>query len=298
MIDLLSAPQIADSTAAANDLRGPEGNVQDVSFGDVAPTLTSADVEQFISQGFIRIDEAFSPEIAEQVRSVLWEDCGCSPDDPSTWKKPVIQLDRYHTGAFIESVNTPKLRSAFDQLLGPRGWAPCRTMGRFLIRFPSDDDPGDTDWHVDGGFKVPEPDGISWRINFKSKTRGLLMFFLFSDVSENDAPTRISVGSHKAIARLLQDKGEWGLSFREVINSPACGPQDRPIVEATGRAGTVYLCHPFLVHAGQQHRGKTPRFMAQPRLVSRKEFLSPGKEALYSPVELAILRAVSNSDPL
>ena len=36
---------------------------------------------------------------------------------------------------------------------------------------------------------------------------------------------------------------------------------------AIGPAGTVYLCHPFLVHAAQPHRGSQPRFMAQPPLL-------------------------------
>lgn len=36
---------------------------------------------------------------------------------------------------------------------------------------------------------------------------------------------------------------------------------------AIGPAGTVYLCHPFLVHAAQRHRGAQPRFLAQPPLL-------------------------------
>lgn len=41
---------------------------------------------------------------------------------------------------------------------------------------------------------------------------------------------------------------------------------ERPEALATGEAGTVYLCHPFLVQAAQRHQGTTPRFMAQPPL--------------------------------
>lgn len=42
----------------------------------------------------------------------------------------------------------------------------------------------------------------------------------------------------------------------------------RPQVCATGAAGTVYLCHPFLVHAAQPLvRGERPRFLAQPPLL-------------------------------
>ena len=42
---------------------------------------------------------------------------------------------------------------------------------------------------------------------------------------------------------------------------------DRPLAWATGRAGDVYLCHPFIVHAATwPHRGNAPRFIAQPPL--------------------------------
>lgn len=297
MIDLRSAQQLADQVAPGEPQRW-SGLDEFFDPADSKLILNSNEIEQFITRGFIRIDNAFSSEIADQVRPILWRDCGCLPEDPSTWKKPLIRLRRYRTGPFIEAANTKKLYSVFDQLVGVRGWFPCRSMGMFPIRFPSDEDPGDTDWHIDGSFELHEPDYLSWRVNFRSKTRALLMLFLFSDVGPDDAPTLISVGSHMGIARLLHDKGEWGLSLREITASAACGPQDRPIVEATGKAGTVYLCHPFLVHASQKHRGKTPRFMAQPRLIPRKDLMIPGGEARYSPVEIAISRAVANQDRL
>ena len=57
---------------------------------------------------------------------------------------------------------------------------------------------------------------------------------------------------------------------------------------ATGAAGTVYLCHPFLVHAGQSHRGTTPRFLAQPPLVPKVRFELTRRDGNYSLVEQAI----------
>jgi hypothetical protein len=61
-----------------------------------------------------------------------------------------------------------------------------------------------------------------------------------------------------------------------------------PEATATGAAGTVYLCHPFLVHAGQPHRGTTPRFLAQPPLVPKVRFELTRGDGNYSPVEQAI----------
>jgi hypothetical protein len=42
---------------------------------------------------------------------------------------------------------------------------------------------------------------------------------------------------------------------------------DRPLALATGTAGDVWLCHPFLVHAAQPHHGSSPRFMASHRCI-------------------------------
>ena len=72
------------------------------------------------------------------------------------------------------------------------------------------------------------------------------MLFLFSDVGPDDAPTRIRVGSHLEMARILAPAGEEGRSLgdSQVMDSPK-----PPTVPKCWGAGTVYLCHPFLVHA-------------------------------------------------
>lgn len=61
-----------------------------------------------------------------------------------------------------------------------------------------------------------------------------------------------------------------------------------PETTATGAAGTVYLCHPFLVHAGQPHRGTTPRFLAQPPLIPKVRFDLARSDGNYWLVEQAI----------
>ncbi|EOZ99232.1 hypothetical protein A33Q_0610 [Indibacter alkaliphilus LW1] len=57
---------------------------------------------------------------------------------------------------------------------------------------------------------------------------------------------------------------------------------------ATRKAGTVYLCHPFLVHAAQPHTGVNPKFMAQPPLQLKAELTISGTDSEYSPIERAI----------
>jgi len=62
----------------------------------------------------------------------------------------------------------------------------------------------------------------------------------------------------------------------------------KPEVSATGKAGTVYLCHPFLVHAGQHHGGTEPRFLAQPPLELIEPFRLERPDGAYSPAEAAV----------
>lgn len=246
--------------------------------------LNEQQIGQFITEGFVRIDDAFSPETASKARDILWNELGVDRNNPATWTRPVIRLGMYAQPPFIESANTEVLHQAFDQLVGEGKWIPCRSMGTFPIRFPSDKDPGDAGWHVDASFPGADPNNyFEWRINVHSKGRALLMLFLYSDVSEHDAPTRIRKGSHLDVARVLHPHGESGLSFMELASRLDSLPE-REVAFATGKAGTVYLCHPFLVHAAQPHLGKEPKFMAQPPLVLREELSVNGN----SPVERAI----------
>jgi hypothetical protein len=250
--------------------------------------LNQAEIDQFITQGYVRINDAFSSVTAREAREILWKDTGCDPNDSRTWTKPVIRLGWYDPSPFVQAANSTRLHTIFNQLAGEGNWMPRTNLGTFPVRFPSVNDPGDTGWHVDGSFPGDEPDNfMHWRVNIKSKGRALLMLFLFSDVGEKDAPTRISVGSHLDVARVLQPQGESGLSFIELAEKLRHLPKHEEVL-ATGRAGTVYLCHPFLVHSAQPHHGTEPRFLAQPPLMTAKEcelFRADGK---YSAVEQAI----------
>ncbi|MEQ8444673.1 MAG: phytanoyl-CoA dioxygenase [Pelagibacterium sp.] len=258
---------------------------------DTPDALTPAQIDTFVTDGFVKIENAFSADLAAQGRAILWRDTGCDPDDPSSWTKPVVRLGGYYDPPFREAANTPRLHAAYDQLVGQGRWIAPQGLGTFPVRFPSSEAPGDDGWHVDVSFGLPEDDPndfLSWRANVKSSGRALLMLFLFSDVGPQDAPTHIRKGSHAAIARQLLPFGEAGLTLRQLSADGYASTAECDEVSATGPAGTVYLCHPFMVHAAQSHRGTQPRFMAQPPLMPRGEFdpaLPP------SPVQIAIRNA-------
>jgi hypothetical protein len=261
--------------------------------------LSEEQVRRFLENGFVRVERAFPREIADEGLAALWRATGSDPHDPSTWTRPVIRVgpvnDRRGTQplSFREAANTPVLYDAFDKLVGPGRWQPRPNVGNFVVRFPSQADPGDLGWHVDLSFpgETGDPEGrdySAWRVNITSRERALLMLFLFSDVGEHDAPTRIRVGSHFDMPRILAPAGETGMAHLELADIGA----ERDIALATGEAGTVYLCHPFLIHAAQKHRGTTPRFMSQPPLAPTSRLRLERADGAYSPVEIAIREAL------
>ncbi len=93
------------------------------------------------------------------------------------------------------------------------------------------------------------------------------------------------------MARLLTPAGETGLpgAFAGQDSQIPLPPVHRPPVFATGSAGDVFVCHPFLVHAASwPHRGSQPRFLAQPPIAMPTACNLDGPLGELSPVARAI----------
>lgn len=245
--------------------------------------LTPDQVERFVEDGFVRLEAAFPREVADAGRALLWERTGCDPHDRRTWTRPVVRLGGYHDEPFRSAATAPRLHAAFDQLVGAGRWIPLGGLGTWPVRFPPGragevTEPGDDGWHVEAS--IPVGDGIG--LNARSDGRALLLLFLFSDVGPDDAPTRVRVGSHLDIPPLLAPYGDAGAEFFAFAPEAVAATEHRLVAHVTGAAGDVYLCHPFLVHAGQPHRGTGPRFMAQPPLLPVGRF---DPQSALSPVE-------------
>jgi hypothetical protein len=119
------------------------------------------------------------------------------------------------------------------------------------------------------------------------------MLFLYTDVGSDDAPTRIRVGSHRDVAAVLAPAGAAGRNVTEASSLGDRASASRPTALATGEAGDVYLCHPFLLHAAQAVRGTAPRLLSQPPLAPKEPLVLDRSDADTSPVERAILRGIA-----
>lgn len=247
-------------------------------------------LRRFTEDGFVHVEGAFPAATARACVDIMWPDTGCRPDDPATWTRPVVRLPGYGGGPFEEAVTAPALLAAYDLLAGPGRWVPRTGLGTFPVRFPHPDDPGDGGWHVEGSY-TPEGAQHYWT-NVFSRDRALLMLFLFTDTGEDDAPTRVRIGSHLDVPEVLRPAGEQGMDGFVLGPLVEAASAHRPQTRVTGRAGDVYLCHPFLVHAAQPHRGTRVRFMAQPGLEPTEPLRIDRPDGVYSPVEAAIRRGL------
>lgn len=254
------------------------------------PELTDAAVENFVADGFVRLRGAVPRDTVAQCADELWAASKVARDDPASWTEPVVRLGAFATPPFRAAANTAPLRAAYDRLVGPGRWTAPAGLGTFPLRFPVDKEPGDDGWHLDASFAG---DDGRYRVNLESRGRALLMLFLFSDVGPDDAPTRIRAGSHLDVPPLLAEAGAEGREWLDLCADAVPASEKRPETAAVGEAGDVYLCHPFLVHAAQRHRGTVPKLMAQPPLRQPRALDLTGADP--TPVERGVLAGLGRA---
>lgn len=89
--------------------------------------LTSRQVQNFIDDGFVKVENAFSTDLAKQCSEELWVDIGLSPDKPDNWIQPVKDED------FTPPSLKPQTRRAYTE---PTMNSPVMAAG--LCRKPSE----------------------------------------------------------------------------------------------------------------------------------------------------------------
>ena len=258
------APATASAVAAAAKNHGKNADAPEKSVPRSDGPMDDKLVERFLEDGFVKIEGAFPPRVAESCARLLWRETGYDPDDPGTWKDPCTG-GRDGTGPVRRRGQLPGLHEAFDLLVGERRWAAALLARHLPAAVPARGGTGRRGL-AHRGQLPPRRRDLAYT-NLRSRDRALLMLFLFSEVDRGGRPDphpgrlppRRAAGAG-AVRRGGRDRA-WSSARRWTRPPPtARSPY------ATGSPGDVYLCHPFLVHAAQPHHGTRPRFMAQPPL--------------------------------
>jgi len=231
---------------------------------------------------------------ARRCRDRVWQRLGYDPEDTATWDPPRVHLPCKDHFA-IEEV-APTAAAAMGQLLG--GWQRCKpvtwcdaiiaNLGVGADRPPVPPGPELGGWHKDGDFFVHFLD---------SPEQALLTIILWSDVVPGGGATAIAADSVPRVARELaaHPEGLWpqkeSPEYRAArAAGERCTLHDwKPVVaecrdfrEATGRAGDIYLMHPFMLHATGQNRLRRPRFITNPPVHYREPmaFANPARSVV------------------
>lgn len=139
--------------------------------------LSQGEIDSFVADGYTPVRDAAPADVVRACQDEIWSalgDLGVLPNDPSTWRAPVVRIRCPDSEAFAAAGTQPVLWEAFDQLIGEGRWWRRRGVGGTTpVRFPSRADPGDA----------------------------------------GSAPTRVRPGSHRDAARVLSSFGEEGMPF-------------------------------------------------------------------------------------
>ncbi|HXY93281.1 MAG TPA: hypothetical protein VEP49_12440 [Acidimicrobiia bacterium] len=257
-------------------------------------------LETFAETGVAKLRKVFSAEDAELMRDVVWRDLlhseGVHREDRTTWRRasPRRKLARAKRDPIFRAMFGATLRALADALLG-EGWVTSAAFGNLLVDFPDA-----RRWHL------PGRDGF-WHSDFGNDPRmdplpGLRAFVVFGDVPPGGGGTLLVAGSARMISRFVEAHPDVPRSHRAAVAWHRSIPWLRDltlselpsgrsheddearrrrfmdtvtdvdgiparVVEACGRPGDVYVCHPWTIHCKPPNASDRPRFLRAPTLV-------------------------------
>ncbi|KAI2637351.1 hypothetical protein GGS21DRAFT_473353 [Xylaria nigripes] len=271
--------------------------------------LTDAQKEFFLQHGWLKLENCFTREQAEEVCEGVWTRLGMSPTDKSTWIR--------------ERTNMPSHRSFDASVLAPMAWAAiCELCGgedritpdtkywrdSLIVNLGTPEGAGKTvaprdlpGWHVDGDFFVHYLD---------SPEQGLLVIPLFTDVVPQGGGTVICPPAIEKMAQWLyqnpQGVSPWMRPREDVDFKKEKNPQwyknllnevpDEGFVEATGKVGDVYLLHPLMMHSASDNSLRRIRIITNPPVSLREPHRFDRPDGNYSLVERKTMRGIGEEN--
>ena len=261
--------------------------------------LTGEQIAHFLEYGFIKLEQIIdvSPgSIGAKWAQDVWDRCGYSP----TWVEDTIHFNT--TESYPVDEFCPALHQAICQLVGG---AECLShppdIGNSIIanfklgsEYP---------WHPAGpNYPGYHKDGDFFIHFLDSPEQALLMIILWSDVDEKGGATIIVPDSISPTAQHLLNNPQGVCPVDTDVREYLKLDEKYAMLEvnsliqkckdfryATGKAGDVYLLHPFMLHAASQNFTQSIRFITNPPASAKEPFNFNRANQNYSPVEACIL---------
>jgi hypothetical protein len=236
--------------------------------------LSNDDIDRFVEDGYLALRGAVSPEVATEISHSAAS--FVSIDAAECWTLGRASITELPV---LERAVSPAVRAAFDQLAGDGRWQVAREWG-FPIRLPGTVTPA---WHIDGDW---------FTHHLTSADQMLTPIFLWRDVGSFDSPTLLAPGSHRAVAKLIARFEPDGISGPDIVSVVHAELRLDAVIEATGAAGDVFVCHPFLAHSINPAGPSTPRLISNVAVHGSNPLALTGSLSDLTPVEAAIAPAL------
>jgi hypothetical protein len=238
--------------------------------------FSTAEIASFARDGFVRVSDAVPLDVVAEVRAAAAArvPLGCT----DSWFLGYASV--YDLPVLVQAL-TPAVRDAFESLTGKGRWHLAANWG-FPTRLPGPGGPA-VGWHIDGDW---------FTHHLPSGEQVLSPIFLWDDVGPDDGPTLLAVGSHHAVARLLNDAEPEGVPGEEIGRFVNRQLPVGETVAATGSAGDVIICHPFLAHSVNPVGPMRPRYISNVAVHGFAALNLDASTAELLPVERAIVEAL------
>jgi hypothetical protein len=169
------------------------------SIAAMPPVLDAEQLAFWDEHGYVVVPQAIAPEEAAQLRALVWETIGGSPQDPTSWyvnRADGIMVPRFRHQAIDVARHSPRIHKAFAQLWGSEDlWVTIDRLGfnppeTASYRFEG------SDIHWDVSLAQPVPFG----------TQGVLYL---TDTTAEQGAFRCVPGFHRRIDAWLDALGQY-----------------------------------------------------------------------------------------
>ncbi|KAI1341044.1 hypothetical protein F5Y15DRAFT_414167 [Xylariaceae sp. FL0016] len=269
--------------------------------------LTEEQKQHFIEKGWVKIEGAFTAEQAAPLMANIDKRLGVDLEDKSTWKQWRTNLKP--TQWVQASEFAPKAWAAICELSGgqerlePEG---CFWSDGFIVNLGDAAYEGrptpfeDLDvFHVDGQFFVHYLD---------STDQAILTVPLWTDVEAGGGPTALCPGTVGTVAKWLFDHPEGCNPDMVPRSDPRFGDtygthfgwanevaRANGIFDAaTGKAGDVFLLHPFLIHSTTRNERRVFRAITNSKTSLREPYRLYRADGNYSILEQSIRKGLAD----
>ena len=293
-------------------------------------TLTDADIQHFYDHGWVKLEEAFPHQQTLEAQDAIWEfmrekGFDVYRDQPAGWTEPLIHIKDSFRDPRTDALLNERWREAVEDLVGKGRWVmrdQPMSFGWWPVNFIN---PEIKQWTVP---KVGwHWDGQHFHHHVDAPEQGLLMIALFSDIESQGGATCVLENSHHLVARYLQACEPDGVALSDGVKAVRdenpqmrllAGLDEMPdeernkyfmedgwvdeqsgkrikVIEATGKAGDIYLLHPFMFHSRSDKVLGEPRFICNWTAQLNQRMCFERSDGDCSPLEIATRMALGQT---